>query len=144
MSDESTLYFVAGAPRSNHSGQVIVYTLNAQKQLTIVDSGRGKQVVTSAVVMFLPRSVYVVCNCLLSQIGSYFGSVLCSLDVDKDGVTDLLLVGAPMFMNELRREEGRVHLFSVTKVRMGPVSASRRRPVFTTCTFSHLTHRRGS
>ncbi|XP_029019517.1 integrin alpha-2 [Betta splendens] len=91
MSDESTLYFVAGAPRSNHSGQVIVYTLNAQKQLTIIDSARGK------------------------QIGSYFGSVLCSLDVDKDGVTDLLLVGAPMFMNEQRREEGKVYLFSVTK-----------------------------
>ncbi|XP_067378080.1 integrin alpha-2 isoform X1 [Channa argus] len=91
MNDGSTLYFVAGAPRSNHSGQVIVYTLNAQKKSTIIDSARGK------------------------QIGSYFGSVLCSLDVDKDGVTDLLLVGAPMLMNELRKEEGRVYLFSVTK-----------------------------
>ncbi|XP_026198884.1 integrin alpha-2 [Anabas testudineus] len=91
MNDESTLYFVAGAPRSNHSGQVIVYTVNSQKQSTIIDSERGK------------------------QIGSYFGSVLCSLDVDKDGVTDLLLVGAPMYMNELRREEGKVYLFSVTK-----------------------------
>ncbi|XP_040898794.1 integrin alpha-2-like [Toxotes jaculatrix] len=91
LTDGSTLYFVAGAPRSNHSGQVIVYTVNAQKQSTIIDSERGK------------------------QIGSYFGSVLCSLDVDKDGVTDLLLVGAPMFMNELKREEGKVYLFSVTK-----------------------------
>ncbi|KAM9360202.1 integrin alpha-2 [Symphorus nematophorus] len=91
LSDGSIEYFVAGAPRSNHSGQVIVYTVNAQKQSAIVDSERGK------------------------QIGSYFGSVLCSLDVDKDGVTDLLLVGAPMFMNELKREEGRVYLFSVTK-----------------------------
>ncbi|KAK2837878.1 hypothetical protein Q5P01_015090 [Channa striata] len=91
MSDGSTLWFVAGAPRSNHSGQVIVYTINAQKQSTIIDSARGK------------------------QIGSYFGSVLCSLDVDRDGVTDLLLVGAPMFMNELRKEEGKVYLFSVTK-----------------------------
>nr|XP_019954569.1 PREDICTED: integrin alpha-2 [Paralichthys olivaceus] len=91
LTDGSTLYFVAGAPRSNHSGQVIVYTVNAQKQTVIIDSERGK------------------------QIGSYFGSVLCSLDVDKDGVTDILLVGAPMFMSELKREEGRVYLFSVTK-----------------------------
>uniref|UniRef100_A0A665WHC3 VWFA domain-containing protein n=1 Tax=Echeneis naucrates TaxID=173247 RepID=A0A665WHC3_ECHNA len=91
LSDGSTLYFVAGAPRSNHSGQVIVYTVNAQKQSIIIDSERGK------------------------QIGSYFGSILCSLDVDKDGVTDLLLVGAPMFMSEQKREEGRVYLFSVTK-----------------------------
>ncbi|XP_022620988.1 integrin alpha-2 [Seriola dumerili] len=91
LNDGSTLYFVAGAPRSNHSGQVIVYTVNARKQSAIIDSERGK------------------------QIGSYFGSVLCSLDVDKDGVTDLLLVGAPMFMSELKKEEGRVYLFSVTK-----------------------------
>uniref|UniRef100_A0A8C2WKS4 Integrin subunit alpha 2 n=1 Tax=Cyclopterus lumpus TaxID=8103 RepID=A0A8C2WKS4_CYCLU len=91
LSDRLTEYFVAGAPRSNHSGQVIVYTVNAQKQPAIIDSERGK------------------------QIGSYFGSVLCPLDVDRDGVTDLLLVGAPMFMSDLKREEGRVYLFSVTK-----------------------------
>ncbi|XP_060928114.1 integrin alpha-2 [Limanda limanda] len=91
LNDGSTLYFVAGAPRSNHSGQVIVYTVNAKKQTAIIDSERGK------------------------QIGSYFGSVLCSLDVDKDGTTDILLVGAPMFMSEMNREEGRVYLFSVFK-----------------------------
>jgi hypothetical protein len=36
------------------------------------------------------------------QIGSYFGSALCSLDVDGDRTSDLLLVGAPMFMSELK------------------------------------------
>lgn len=36
--------------------------------------------------------------------------------MDRDGVTDLLLVGAPMFMSELKKEEGRVYVFSVTKV----------------------------
>ncbi|XP_051807194.1 integrin alpha-2 [Acanthochromis polyacanthus] len=91
LNDGSTEYFVAGAPRSNHSGQVIVYTVNAQKKSAIVDSERGK------------------------QIGSYFGSVLCPLDVDRDGTTDLLLVGAPMYMSDLKKEEGRVYLFSVTK-----------------------------
>ncbi|XP_077417708.1 integrin alpha-2 [Vanacampus margaritifer] len=91
LSEGTTEYFVAGAPRSNHSGQVIVYRFNAQKQFTIIDSERGK------------------------QIGAYFGGVLCSLDVDKDGATDLLLVGAPMFMSEQKREQGRVYLFSVTK-----------------------------
>ncbi|KAK5870907.1 hypothetical protein PBY51_003815 [Eleginops maclovinus] len=91
LNDVSTEYFVAGAPRSNHSGQVIVYIVNAQTQSAIIDSERGK------------------------QIGSYFGSVLCPLDVDRDGVTDLLLVGAPMFMSDLKREEGRVYIFYVTK-----------------------------
>lgn len=46
LSEGSTEYFVAGAPRSNHSGQVIVYTVNAQKQSAIIDSERGKQVLT--------------------------------------------------------------------------------------------------
>lgn len=46
LNDGSTLYFVAGAPRSNHSGQVIVYTVNAHKQTAIIDSERGKQVPT--------------------------------------------------------------------------------------------------
>lgn len=51
------------------------------------------------------------------QIGSYFGSVVCSVDVDRDSVTDVLLVGAPMFMNDLKKEEGRVYMFSITKVK---------------------------
>ncbi|XP_029574008.1 integrin alpha-2-like [Salmo trutta] len=91
LSDGQTEYFVAGAPRSNHSGQVIVYTVTSSKQVTVIDSEREK------------------------QIGSYFGSVLCPLDVDKDGTSDVLLVGAPMFMNDLKKEQGRVYLFSVTK-----------------------------
>lgn len=42
--------------------------------------------------------------------------MLCSVDVDKDGVTDVLLVAAPMFMNDLKKEEGKVYLFTITKV----------------------------
>ena len=48
LSDGASEYFVAGAPRANHSGQVIVYTVNSQKQLTVVDSERGKQVLTAS------------------------------------------------------------------------------------------------
>lgn len=50
------------------------------------------------------------------QIGSYFGSVLCPLDVDRDGVTDLLLVGAPMYMSEEKKETGKVYIFTITNV----------------------------
>ncbi|KAI4876367.1 hypothetical protein NFI96_017833, partial [Prochilodus magdalenae] len=91
LNDGSTEYYVAGAPRSNHTGQVVVYTLSSQSQLTIIDSQRG------------------------DQIGSYFGSVLCSLDVDQDGLTDLLLVGAPMYMSDQKKETGKVYIFSITK-----------------------------
>ncbi|KAB5543819.1 hypothetical protein PHYPO_G00084050 [Pangasianodon hypophthalmus] len=86
----STEYFVAGAPRSNHTGQVVVYTLNTQRQPEIRHSQRG------------------------DQIGSYFGSVLCPLDVDSDGVTDLLLVGAPMYMSDEKKEMGKVYIFTIT------------------------------
>lgn len=56
LSDGRTEYFVAGAPRSNHSGQVIVYTVNAQKELNVIDSERGKQVLTPE-----DFSMYCVC-----------------------------------------------------------------------------------
>ncbi|XP_041103061.1 integrin alpha-2 [Polyodon spathula] len=93
-SDDSELY-VAGAPRSNHTGQVITYSVNKQGKPTVVQSQRGE------------------------QIGSYFGSVLCSVDVNQDSRSDVLLVGAPMFMNDFKREVGRVYMFSVTKGILG-------------------------
>uniref|UniRef100_A0A8C4TM72 VWFA domain-containing protein n=1 Tax=Erpetoichthys calabaricus TaxID=27687 RepID=A0A8C4TM72_ERPCA len=33
------------------------------------------------------------------QIGSYFGSVICSVDLNKNGETDLLLISAPMYQS---------------------------------------------
>ncbi|XP_023678845.1 integrin alpha-2 [Paramormyrops kingsleyae] len=89
--DESAEYYVAGAPRSNHTGQVVVYTVSSIGQPHVLNSQRGY------------------------QIGSYFGGVLCPLDVNKDGVTDLLLVGAPMFMSDQKKETGKVYIFTVTK-----------------------------
>lgn len=49
LRDGSTEYYVAGAPRSNHSGQVIVYTISALKHLTVIDSERGKQVLAFSI-----------------------------------------------------------------------------------------------
>nr|XP_034956458.1 integrin alpha-2 [Zootoca vivipara] len=95
LSTENAVYFVAGAPRSNYTGRVVVYEIDVHGNVTIVHSQRGE------------------------QIGSYFGSVLCSVDVNGDSVTDVLLVGAPMFMNELKKEEGRVYMFSVRKGVLG-------------------------
>ncbi|XP_012868611.1 PREDICTED: integrin alpha-E [Dipodomys ordii] len=45
------------------------------------------------------------------QMGSYFGSELCPVDVDMDGTTDFLLVAAPFF--HIRREEGRVYVYQL-------------------------------
>lgn len=50
---------------------------------------------------------YIVMTTWL-QMGSYFGSSLCAVDLNMDGLSDLL-VGAPMF-SEIR-DEGQVTVY---------------------------------
>ncbi|CAI5794733.1 integrin alpha-E [Podarcis lilfordi] len=71
---------VAGAPRHSIKGKVMVF-----------EGDRLKQILHG------------------EQVGSYFGSELCLLDIDLDGVTDHLLVGAPFF--HMQGEEGKVYLY---------------------------------
>lgn len=52
---------------------------------------------------------------LSPQIGSYFGGELCSIDLDQDGETELLLIGAPLFYGEQRG--GRVFIYQGREVR---------------------------
>ncbi|XP_044899918.1 integrin alpha-E isoform X5 [Felis catus] len=47
------------------------------------------------------------------QMGSYFGSELCPVDVDMDGTTDFLLVAAPFY--HIHGEEGRVYMYHLNK-----------------------------
>uniref|UniRef100_A0A8C0G8W7 VWFA domain-containing protein n=1 Tax=Chelonoidis abingdonii TaxID=106734 RepID=A0A8C0G8W7_CHEAB len=42
------------------------------------------------------------------QTGSYFGSILCAVDLDRDGNMDLILIGAPMYHTPL--SGGRVYI----------------------------------
>ncbi|XP_077752129.1 integrin alpha-2 [Canis aureus] len=91
ISTGKDIHFVAGAPRANYTGQIVLYSVDENGNVTVIQAHRG------------------------DQIGSYFGSVLCSVDVNKDTITDVLLVGAPMYMNDLKKEEGKVYLFTITK-----------------------------
>ncbi|XP_023417451.1 integrin alpha-11 isoform X2 [Cavia porcellus] len=84
--------YVAGAPRFNHTGKIILFTMHNNRSLTIHQALRGE------------------------QIGSYFGSEITSVDVDDDGVTDVLLVGAPMYFSE-GRERGRVYVYQLRQSR---------------------------
>lgn len=52
------------------------------------------------------------------QIGSYFGSELCPLDTDMDGITNILLVAAPMFLGPQNKETGRIYVYVVGQVRI--------------------------
>ncbi|CAG10766.1 unnamed protein product [Tetraodon nigroviridis] len=48
------------------------------------------------------------------NIGCYFGAELCSLDVNSDGDTDFLLVGAPLFYQPKEKREGQLHVYRLT------------------------------
>ncbi|KAG5195262.1 hypothetical protein R6Z07F_018825 [Ovis aries] len=66
-----------GAPRYQHIGLVVIFRQNAgvwEKNAEI----KGR------------------------QIGSYFGASLCSVDVNRDGSPDLVLIGAPHFYEQMR------------------------------------------
>ncbi|XP_054549697.1 integrin alpha-M-like [Talpa occidentalis] len=68
---------VLGAPRYQHIGLVVMFKENARVWETKT-SIQG------------------------SQIGSYFGASLCSVDMDRDGSTDLVLIGAPHYYEQTR------------------------------------------
>ncbi|EDL26027.1 integrin, alpha 11 [Mus musculus] len=84
--------YVAGAPRFNHTGKVILFSMHNNRSLTIHQALRGE------------------------QIGSYFGSEITSVDVNDDRVTDVLLVGAPMYFSE-GRERGKVYVYNLRQNR---------------------------
>uniref|UniRef100_A0AAV2IRU2 Reverse transcriptase domain-containing protein n=1 Tax=Knipowitschia caucasica TaxID=637954 RepID=A0AAV2IRU2_KNICA len=90
-STPSGLLYITGAPRYNHTGRVVVYRLDQDNNISISQILKGE------------------------QIGSYFGSVLQTVDVDKDSFTDLLLVGAPMFMGKEKDEQGQVYVYKINE-----------------------------
>ncbi|XP_067891645.1 integrin alpha-4 isoform X2 [Heterodontus francisci] len=74
---------VGGAPQQELTGQVYIFEQH-EKTLKIIFKTKGK------------------------MLGSYFGSSVCAVDLNSDGLSDLL-VGAPMYSTV--REEGRVHVY---------------------------------
>uniref|UniRef100_A0A8C2VYI2 Uncharacterized protein n=1 Tax=Chinchilla lanigera TaxID=34839 RepID=A0A8C2VYI2_CHILA len=81
---------VLGAPRHQHTGKVLIF-IRASGQWTPHAEVAG------------------------TQIGSYFGASLCSVDVDGDGSTDLVLIGAPHYYEPTRG--GRVSVCPLPKGR---------------------------
>ncbi|KAM7383419.1 hypothetical protein PAMP_003075 [Pampus punctatissimus] len=82
--------YVAGAPRFKHKGKIILFELSNNGDVNIVQALNGE------------------------QIGSYYGSEVCGLDIDQDGITDVLLVAAPMYLGSGNKEAGRVYIYTVS------------------------------
>ncbi|XDV17197.1 hypothetical protein PO909_016575 [Leuciscus waleckii] len=80
----------SGAPRAEHRGLVTLFTKN-ESTWTVTRNITGE------------------------QIGSYFGASLSLLDVDSDGESDFLLVGAPLFHQSWPRAEGRLYVYALSE-----------------------------
>uniref|UniRef100_A0A671XYJ2 Integrin subunit alpha 4 n=1 Tax=Sparus aurata TaxID=8175 RepID=A0A671XYJ2_SPAAU len=80
----ASMEVVGGAPQYNQKGKVFIFTVD-KSMLQVVSEVSGK------------------------ELGSYFGSSVCAVDLNADGLSDLL-VGAPMATG-IAREEGRVHVY---------------------------------
>ncbi|XP_059411000.1 integrin alpha-L-like [Carassius carassius] len=80
----------SGAPRAEHRGLVTLFTKN-ESTWTVMSNFNGE------------------------QIGSYFGASLSVLDVDSDGDSDFLLVGAPLFYLSQPRAEGRLYVYTLSE-----------------------------
>ncbi|XP_077094004.1 integrin alpha-L-like isoform X2 [Siphateles boraxobius] len=80
----------SGAPRAEHKGLVTLFTKN-ENTWTVTRNIAGE------------------------QIGSYFGASLNLLDVDSDGESDFLLVGAPLFHQSRLRAEGRLYVYALSE-----------------------------
>ncbi|XP_007934385.1 integrin alpha-4 [Orycteropus afer afer] len=78
-----TTEVVGGAPQHEQIGKAYIFSIDA-KELSILYEMKGK------------------------KLGSYFGASICAVDLNADGLSDLL-VGAPM--QSTVREEGRVFVY---------------------------------
>ncbi|XP_047228916.1 integrin alpha-1 isoform X2 [Girardinichthys multiradiatus] len=105
--------YITGAPRYNHTGRVVIYRLNEDNKVDIVQTLNGE------------------------QIGSYFGSVLQSVDINRDSFTDLLLVGAPMYMGPERSEQGKVYVYKFNERGSKFVHKFNLKPVNQSCCMAH-------
>ncbi|XP_073202735.1 integrin alpha-D-like isoform X2 [Lepidochelys kempii] len=85
--------YMVGIPHCQRTGKVILFSQDT----------RGGE--------WTPRS-----ELLGEQIGSYFGCTLCTVDLNRDGNTDLVLIGAPMYHTPLNG--GRVYICPIDLLRI--------------------------
>uniref|UniRef100_A0A673JYU4 Uncharacterized protein n=1 Tax=Sinocyclocheilus rhinocerous TaxID=307959 RepID=A0A673JYU4_9TELE len=86
--DPQSTEIVGGAPQHEQTGKAYIFRIEGNT-LKILNEHNSD-----------------VCSCL--QLGSYYGASVCAVDLNADGLSDLL-VGAPMFSSV--REEGRVNVY---------------------------------
>ncbi|XP_064825440.1 integrin alpha-4-like isoform X4 [Oncorhynchus masou masou] len=96
---------VGGAPQYGQTGRVRVNSASLSNPLSSTEKQRYSQ----AYIFSIESSTLSIISEVKGQkLGSYFGATVCAVDLNTDGLSDLL-VGAPMF--SAVREEGRVYIY---------------------------------
>uniref|UniRef100_H0VTJ8 Integrin subunit alpha E n=1 Tax=Cavia porcellus TaxID=10141 RepID=H0VTJ8_CAVPO len=101
----------AGAAQYSYLGYSVAVLHNAHGVSYIAGAPRYRQ--RGAVFKLRPESKEATFVQEGEQLGSYFGSELCPVDVDMNGITDVLLVAAPFYHDH--GEKGRVYVYSLHK-----------------------------
>ncbi|KAL6470939.1 hypothetical protein MHYP_G00195890 [Metynnis hypsauchen] len=107
--EEKTVTFLNATkeePRFSYLGYSVASAHIGTKTLYI--SGAPRYNLTGAVFIFDGPNQDLIDG---DQVGSYFGSVLCALDIDNNQDTDYLLVGAPHYHE--KGEEGKVLVYKL-------------------------------
>ncbi|XP_017579451.1 integrin alpha-E isoform X2 [Pygocentrus nattereri] len=107
--EEKTVTFLNATkeePRFSYLGYSVASVHIGTKTLYI--SGAPRYNLTGAVFIFDGTDQDLIEG---DQVGSYFGSVLCALDIDNNQDTDYLLVGAPHYHEKW--EEGKVLVYKL-------------------------------
>ncbi|XP_051521199.1 integrin alpha-E isoform X2 [Myxocyprinus asiaticus] len=111
-SDDSVKFFndSKNEPKFSYLGYSVASARLPTK--TVYISGAPRYNLTGGVFVFEGSEKYVLQG---DQVGSYFGSVICALDIDMNGYIDYMLVGAPHFHQN--GEEGKVLVYKLNQER---------------------------
>ncbi|XP_037611592.1 integrin alpha-M-like [Sebastes umbrosus] len=96
----------------SYLGYSMAVATTSQGTLTIVGAPRYKHLGVVMVVYPDLSNKIIDPSPFQFQSGGYFGAVVCAMKVDRDLYTDLILISAPMFMDNDR--EGRVYVCRLT------------------------------
>ncbi|RVE59543.1 hypothetical protein OJAV_G00189780 [Oryzias javanicus] len=102
----SGVYEPMDLEQDSYLGYSMVIAKNKSDILTILGAPRNQH--TGAVDVVFERKLQKRIHPKESQVGQYFGAVICAMDANGDDITDLILISAPMYKDVDR--EGRVYV----------------------------------
>lgn len=109
------LLTIVGAPRYKHQGLVLAVDTRGSSQRIHPNPEQVRAIKAGHTVSPLLSTghILILRHCVIViQTGAYFGAVVCAMKVDRDTITDLILISAPMYIDEDRH--GRVYICTLS------------------------------